>query len=39
MNLTKVQTGQFHEINEKMAESVNVIRTDVESYTAKVCTR
>lgn len=39
MNLMKVQTGQFHEINEKMAESVNVIRIDVESYTAKACTR
>lgn len=31
----KTQTGEDHEINEKMAEAVNVIRIMVDSYTAK----
>ena len=33
--LMKTQTGEDHEINEKMAEAVNVIRIMVDSYTAK----
>lgn len=33
--LMKVQTGEDHEISEKMADGVTVIRIDVESYTAK----
>ena len=39
INLMKIQTGQDYEINEKMAAAVNVIRVDVESYTAKACVR
>lgn len=35
----KVQTGEKHEINAKMAGAVNVIKIDVESYTAKACIR
>lgn len=37
--LMKTQTGEEHEINEKMAAAVNVIRVDAESYTAKACVR
>lgn len=37
--LMKTQTGEEHEINEKMSGEVNVIRIDVESYTAKACIR
>ena len=33
--LLKTQSGEDHEINEKMAEAVNVIRIMVDSYTAK----
>lgn len=33
--LMKTQTGQEHEINEKMADAVNVIQINVDSYTAK----
>lgn len=33
--LMKTQTGEEHEINEKMAAAVTVIRVDAESYTAK----
>ena len=38
-NLMKVQTGEEHEINDKMANAVNVIKIDVESYSAKACVR
>ena len=37
--LMNTQTGEEHEINEKMAAAVNVIRVDAESYTAKACVR
>ena len=37
--LMKVQTGKEHEIDDKMASAVNVVKIDVESYTAKVCIR
>ena len=37
--LMKVQTGEEHEINDKMASAVNVVKIDVESYTAKACIR
>ena len=37
--LMKVQTGEEHEIDDKMASAVNVIKIDVESYTAKACIR
>ena len=37
--LMKVQTSEEHEINEKMAAVVTVIRVDVEDYTAKACIR
>lgn len=33
--LMKTQTGEDYEINEKMADAVNVIRIKVDSYTAK----
>lgn len=33
--LMKTQTGEDYEINEKMADAINVIRIDVDSYTAK----
>ena len=33
--LMKTQTGENCEINEKMADTVNVIRINVDSYTAK----
>lgn len=33
--LMKTQTGAEYEIDDKMANAVNVIRIDVESYTAK----
>ncbi len=39
MILMKTQTGEEHEISEKMAEAVTVIRIEVEAYTAKVCAR
>ena len=35
----KVQTGEEHEIDDKMASAVNVVKIDVESYTAKACIR
>lgn len=35
--LMKVQTGRTQEISEKMADSVQVIRIDIDSYTAKAC--
>ena len=34
-NLMKTQTGEEHPVNEKMAQSVAVIKVEVESYTAK----
>ena len=34
--LMRVQTGEEHEIDEKMAESVTVIEITADSYTAKV---
>lgn len=34
-NLMKTQTSEEHPVNEKMAQSVAVIKVDVESYTAK----
>ena len=37
--LMKVQTGEEHEIDDKMASAVNVVKIDVESYTAKACIR
>lgn len=37
--LMKVQTGKEHEIDDKMASAVNVVKIDVESYTAKACIR
>lgn len=37
--LMKVQTGEEHEIDDKMASVVNVVKIDVESYTAKACIR
>lgn len=37
--LMKTQTGEEHQINEKMADSVNVIKVEVESYTAKIRVR
>ena len=37
--LMKVQTGEEHEINDKMASAVNVVKIDIESYTAKACIR
>ncbi len=35
--LMKTQTGEDHEISERMASAVTVLRVDVESYTAKAC--
>ena len=35
----QVQTGEEHEIDDKMASAVNVVKIDVESYTAKACIR
>lgn len=37
--LMKTQTGEQHHINEKMAETVTVIRIDVDSYSAKACVK
>ena len=37
--LMKVQTGEEYEIDDKMASAVNVVKIDVESYTAKACIR
>lgn len=37
--LMKVQTGEEHEIDDKMASAVNVVKIDVESYTDKACIR
>ena len=37
--LMKVQTGEEHEFDNKMASAVNVVKIDVESYTAKACIR
>ncbi len=38
-NLMKTQTGEEHSVNEKMVQSVAVIKVEVESYTAKACVR
>ena len=35
----KVQTSEEHEFDDKMASAVNVVKIDVESYTAKACIR
>ena len=37
--LMKVQTGEEHEIDDKMASAVYVVKMNVESYTAKACIR
>lgn len=37
--LMRVQTGEEHEINEKMVNAVCVIEINVDSYTAKACLR
>lgn len=37
--LMKVQTGEEYEIDDKMASAVNVVKIDVESYTAKAYIR
>ena len=37
--LMRIQTGKEHEIDEKMADTVAVIKIDVESFTAKACMR
>ena len=37
--LMKVQTNEEHEFDDKMASAVNVVKIDIESYTAKACIR
>ena len=37
--LMRAQTGEEHEINEKMVNAVCVIEINVDSYTAKACVK
>ena len=37
--LMKVQTNEEYEFDDTMASAVNVVKIDIESYTAKACIR